>query len=83
MSEISISPRDNSKFSFIVDRKHFEMTEKYRQNQELSISKLTFLLRSAILEEKPDNILNFIVEKFFCMENIDGLKQKIHECQRL
>jgi len=82
MSQVSISPRETSKFTAVVDVKHFEETEKYRQNQEISISKLTFLLRSAVLEKKPENILNFIIDDFFSPENIVRLKQRIQEYQR-
>ena len=68
---ISISPRD--KLSFIDDKKQWKETNRFLSNNS-NLNKLTRILQTEIVRCKPENILNFINDEFFSLENQTRLR---------
>lgn len=73
-SKISISPRDELKG--VEDSQLLKETRQYVQNSRL-LSLLVLNLRSAIIEDKPVNIIDYIVGVFFRTENLQNLREII------
>lgn len=71
-SEISISPREDLKG--IEDSQLVKETRKYVQNSR-PLSLLLFNLRAAIIEDKPINIVDYIVDVFFRAENLQNIRE--------
>ena len=73
-SKISISPRDELKG--VEDSQLLKETRQYVQNSR-PLSLLVLNLRSAIIEDKPVNIIDYIVGVFFRTENLQNLREII------
>ena len=68
---VSISPRD--KLSFVDDKKKWKETKRYVQNNA-HLNKLTRMIQTEIIRCKPDNVLDFINDEFFSLENQTKLR---------
>lgn len=68
---VSISPRD--KLSFVDDKKQWKDNKRYIQNNT-NLNRLTRMLQTEIIRCKPDNILEFINDEFFSLENQTRLR---------
>lgn len=74
--EVSISPRD--KLSFIDDKKQQKETNKFLSNNG-NLLKLTRILQTEVIRCKPANILDFINDEFFSLENQTRLRNIIQD----
>lgn len=68
---VSISQRD--KLSFVDDKKQWKETTRYVQ-KNINLNKLTRMLQTEIIRCKPENILDFINDEFFSLENQTKLR---------
>jgi hypothetical protein len=74
ISEISFSPRE--KISFEEDQAAAEAGELYlQQHQEIAI--LVNEIQTQILIQKPNNIIEFMCETFFTIENVKKWKDRL------
>ena len=73
-SKISTSPRDELKG--VEDSQLLKETRQYVHNSR-PLSLLVLNLRSAIIENKPVNIIDYIVDVFFRTENLQDLREII------
>jgi hypothetical protein len=75
-NEISISPRD--KLSFIDDKKPWKENTKFLESSK-TLNHLTRMLQTEIVRCKPDDILAFINDEFFSLENQTKLRQVLQD----
>lgn len=68
---LSISPRD--KLSFIDDKKQWKNTTRYLAGNA-DLNKFTRMIQTEVIRCKPDNILDFINDEFFSLENQPRLR---------
>lgn len=68
---LSISPRD--KLSFVDDKKQWKETTRYLAGNT-DLNKLTRMIQTEVIRCKPDNILDFINDEFFSLENQTRLR---------
>lgn len=73
---ISISPRD--KLSFIDDKKQWKETTRYLEGNT-DLSRLTRMIQTEVIRCKPNNILDFINDEFFSLENQTRLRTIFHD----
>lgn len=73
---VSISPRD--KLEFVNDAKQAKETSKYLRNNA-NLNKLTRMIQTEVIRCKPNNILDFINDEFFSLENQTRLRNIIHD----
>ena len=62
----SISPRD--KLSYVEDKKVYKEAEKFMRKNE-GIYLMIRMMKTEVLRVKPDNVLDFINDEFFSLEN--------------
>jgi hypothetical protein len=74
ISIISVSPRATLKG--VEDTQLLKESRKYVQSSR-PLSLLVFNLRSAILEDKPSNIMDYIVNIYFRTDNLQNLREII------
>ena len=72
ISIISVSPRATLKG--VEDTQLLKESRKYVQSSR-PLSLLVFNLRSAILEDKPSNIMDYIVNIYFRTDNLQNLRE--------
>ena len=68
---ISISPRD--KLSFIDDKKEYKKHHKYLDSNK-DLYRFSRIIQTEIIKNKPQNILDFINDEFFSLENQQKLR---------
>ena len=74
ISIISVSPRATLKG--VEDTQLLKEYRKYVQSSR-PLSLLVFNLRSAILEDKPSNIMDYIVNIYFRTDNLQNLREMV------
>ena len=74
ISIISVSPRATLKG--VEDTQLLKESRKYVQSSR-PLSLLVFNLRSAILEDKPSNIMDYIVNIYFRTDNLQNLREMV------
>ena len=65
----------NSSAVFVPDKKANKATKKFF-NANPGLNELIFYMRTTIIENKPDDILDFIVNEIFSAENMPELTKK-------
>lgn len=71
-SQPSISPRE--KLSYIDDRKYSKDINKFIFNHKF-LFKLVSLMEQEVIKNKPDDIVEFILENIFSLEKISETKR--------
>jgi len=69
---MSISPRDN--LSFIDDKKDCRANRTFLERHHRQLSTLTRYLQTEIMRRKPDDIVDFLNDEFFSLENQSKLR---------
>lgn len=69
---MSISPRDS--LSFIDDKKDCKANRAFLERYHRQLSTLTRHLQTEILRRKPDDIVDFLNNEFFSLENQSKLR---------
>jgi hypothetical protein len=73
---ISISPRDT--LSFVDDKKQWKETTRFLAGNS-NLNMLTRMIQTEVIRCKPDNILDFINDEFFSLENQTRLRNIIRD----
>ena len=73
---VSISPRE--KLSYVEDTKQAKDTSKFLKSNA-NLNKLTRMIQTEVIRCKPNNILDFINDEFFSLENQTRLRNIIHD----
>lgn len=69
---MSISPRDS--LSFIDDKKDCKANRAFHDRHHRQLSTLTRYLQTEIMRRKPDDIVDFLNDEFFSLENQSKLR---------
>jgi len=69
---MSISPRDS--LSFIDDKRDCKANKAFLERHHRELDTLTRYLKTEIMRRKPDDIVGFINDEFFSLENQSKLR---------
>jgi hypothetical protein len=73
---VSISPRE--RLSYVDDKKQWKENNRFVAGNS-NLNKLTRMLQTEIIRCKPKNILDFINDEFFSLENQTRLRNIIRD----
>jgi hypothetical protein len=75
----SISPRD--KLSYVDDKKLYKEIQQFDRDSP-GLSKLVALMHNDVLRDKPDNVLNYIIDVFFAEAHQLMLRKEIGDTNK-
>lgn len=73
---LPISPRD--RLSYVEDRKVSKEFDRY-EGDNPGLSRLLALMQIAVMEDKPDNILDYLAEEFFSESGQQKLRKELKD----
>jgi hypothetical protein len=75
-NSVSMSPRE--RLSYVEDKKQWKDNNKFLAGNS-NLNKLTRMLQTEVIRCKPNNILDFINDEFFSLENQTSLRNIIRD----